>query len=314
MDVTLSKLAILYADVSGSTRIYEKYGDVVARSTIKICLEILIDVTDQHDGHLVKTIGDEVMCAFANPVKAALAAADMHEALQLASSQGRFAVGEIHVKIGWHYGEIHHRGHEIIGEAPVVAQQVIRLAKADEILTSEQSLNELPEEIRNRSHIVDCLEAEGYAGKLNVYTVAWEEDEEDKKQITHFVAPKPGVDDVTTSNVLLLEYQGRTVRLDTDHTRSRVGRGQDNELCVTGKFTSRLHAEIIFRHGSYYLRDMSTNGTFIVLDDGHSFRAHREEIILTRHGTICFGGLPEVDPASAVHFKCVKKDKLIEIF
>lgn len=308
IDDTLSKLAILYADVSGSTRIYEKYGDVVARSTIKVCLEILTDVTDQHDGHVVKTIGDEVMCAFANPVKAALAAADMHEALQLASQQGRFSIGEIHVKIGWHYGEINHRGHEIIGEAPVTAQQVIRLAKADEILTSEQSLQELPDEIRSRAHFVNSVEAEAYAGKLNVYAVSWEEDEEVKAQITRFKESDVTTQDATVSQILLLEYQGKTVRMDADHTHCRIGRGQDNDLPVSGKFTSRLHAEILFRLGSYYLHDMSTNGTVVVMDDGQSFRVHREELLLSHQGTICFGGLPEVDPAASAHFKCVKKE------
>jgi len=233
----------------------------------------------------------------------------MHEALQQASQQGRFSIGEVHVKIGWHYGPILHRGHEIIGEAPVTAQQVIRKAKADEILTSEQGLDELPDELRNRARLVDCVQAEAWAGKLNIYAVAWE-DEENEEQVTRFDTPPAKVEEATRFSSLLLEYHGKTVRLDSGHTHCSIGRGQDNDLRVAGKFTSKLHAEITFHNGNFHLRDMSTNGTDVVFDDGRSQSVHREQMLLGQQGTICFGGLPEVDPDAAVHFKCIKKGEV----
>jgi adenylate cyclase len=307
MDIKLDKLAILYADVSGSTRIYEKFGDAVAREAIRACIEILTDVSEQYDGHVVKTIGDEVMCAFGNPLKAALAAAAMHEALQLASEQGRFSCGALHVKIGWHYGTIHHRGHEIIGEAPVIAQQIIRKARADEILTSEQSIHELPDELRVRARRVDSIEAEAYAGQVIVYAQAWEDEEDTKEQVTRYDVRAVDVDETTRFSALMLEYNGMTLWLDADHTHCSIGRGAGNDLRVSGKFTSKLHAEITFRNGNFNLHDMSTNGTDIIFDNGEARRVHREEMFLHQHGTICFGGLPEVDPAAAVHFKCIRK-------
>ncbi|MGY8815171.1 MAG: adenylate/guanylate cyclase domain-containing protein, partial [Gammaproteobacteria bacterium] len=202
MEETVHKLAILYADVSGSTRIYEKYGDTVARDNIKICLEILSDIAKEHDGKLIKTIGDEAMCSFINPVKAAMAATDMHESLADASNQGKFSIREIHVKIGWHYGAVSHRGKEIIDEAPVTAQQIIRLAKPDEILTSEQSISALPDELMVNAHCINTLEAEGFAGMLKIYTLPWEEVEE----VTKFETAQSDIEDASNSNVLMLEY------------------------------------------------------------------------------------------------------------
>ncbi len=58
MEETIQKLAILYADVSGSTKIYEKYGDTIARRDIKKCIDMIVDIITQHDGKLIKTIGD----------------------------------------------------------------------------------------------------------------------------------------------------------------------------------------------------------------------------------------------------------------
>lgn len=299
MDDTIHRLAILYADVSGSTHIYEKHGDKVARENIETCIEILSRVASDMDGRVVKTIGDEVMCAFPNPVKAAMAASEMHQSLRDASEMDRFSIGAIHVKIGWHYGEVSYRGKEIIGEAPITAQQVIKLAKADEILISEQSLGELPEELKSNARFIDCVEAEGYEGELNVYGLPWEEEEAVTK-----IGSASNYDDVSKHKALILEYQGKSICLDSEHTHCHIGRGTENDLCVDGKFTSRLHAEIVFMHGIFHLRDVSTNGTALIFSDGRSTRLHREEAILSDQGTICFGGLPENDPAAAVHFEC----------
>lgn len=299
MHETIHKLAILYADVSGSTRIYEKYGDKVARENIETCLTILSNVAASRDGKVVKTIGDEVMCAFPNPTKAAMAAKEMHEELRTASEQGKFSIGDLHVKIGWHYGEVKYRANDIIGEAPIIAQQVIKLAKADEILTSRQSIEAIPDELKQDARFIDCVEAEAWDGDLNVYGMTWEE-EGDVTRIGTITLQE----DKTIHKVLLLDYSGKQIRLDSGHTHCRIGRGENNDLCVDGKFTSKDHAEILCRHGIFHLKDNSTNGTAVYFANGRNIRLHREEEILTDHGTIYFGGTPLNDPHAGVIFRC----------
>ena len=44
MDKSLKQLAVLYADVSGSTRLYEQFGDAIARTDLALCIEILRDI------------------------------------------------------------------------------------------------------------------------------------------------------------------------------------------------------------------------------------------------------------------------------
>ncbi len=298
-DDTIQKLAILYADVSGSTHIYEKYGDVIARQNIETCISVLSDVAASLDGDVVKTIGDEAMCKFPNAVKAAMAATAMHEALQLASEQGQFSIGEVHVKIGWHYGAVRYRGKEIIGEAPIIAQQVIHLAKKDETLTSSQSVDALPEELKYDARFINSVEADAWDGELKIYGLPWEE----KEEVTR-ISQLPSAEEDADHKALLLDYGGIQIRLDSGHTHCRVGRGETNDLCVDGKFTSKSHAEITFRHGVFHLRDNSTNGTAIYFANGRNIRLHREEELLTDHGTIYFGGTPLNDPHAGVIFRC----------
>ncbi|GJM05587.1 MAG: hypothetical protein DHS20C09_15830 [marine bacterium B5-7] len=298
---TIQKLAILYADVSGSTHIYEKYGDVIARNNIETCISILSDVASSLDGSVVKTIGDEAMCQFPNPVKAAMAATAMHEALQLASEQGKFSIGEVHVKIGWHYGSVRYRGKELIGEAPIIAQQIINLAKMDEILTSGQSIDALPEELKDDARFINAVEVDAWDSELRVYVLPWEEEEE----VTR-ISRLPSAEDDTAHKALLLDYGGKQVRLDSRHTHCRVGRENTNDLCVNGEFTSKTHAEITFRHGVFHLQDKSTNGTAIYFANGRNIRLHREEELLADHGTIYFGGTPLNDPHAGVIFRCYR--------
>ena len=55
------ELAILFADVVGSTRLYELMGDLRARDMVSICIDVMRSATEQRHGTVIKTMGDEVM-------------------------------------------------------------------------------------------------------------------------------------------------------------------------------------------------------------------------------------------------------------
>jgi len=58
------EVAILFADVVGSTQLYDRFGDSKASETVSRCLDIMKDATHQFNGTVIKTIGDEVMSTF----------------------------------------------------------------------------------------------------------------------------------------------------------------------------------------------------------------------------------------------------------
>jgi len=87
MDKSLTELAVLFADVSGSTRLYEQYGDAVARADMAACIELLDKIGYGLGGETLKTIGDEIMVGFGEPVKAALAACEMQAGLRRAGAE-----------------------------------------------------------------------------------------------------------------------------------------------------------------------------------------------------------------------------------
>ncbi|MBL1141571.1 MAG: FHA domain-containing protein [Proteobacteria bacterium] len=306
MSHTQLRIVVLYADVSGSTRLYEKFGDTIACADIHTCIEILSDVVEQNEGKKIKTIGDEIMCSFYRPQKAAEAAIQMNQELRDASEMGRFQSGEVHIKIGWHYGTGIFRDDDIIGEAPLLAQQVIGMAKRDEILTTQKSIDELPAIIKCTAKFIDRIEAEDGSGEFDVYALPWDDEDSDAT-----VVVGGSEHDITGGfehRALILRYKDQEFEMDHNKTHCHIGSGDDNDLVIHGVYTSRHHGEIFYRHGRFHLSDMSTNGTGLIHQGDDYVRLHREERMLSGSGTICFGGEPNTDPDAAVQYECVRAE------
>ena len=64
MNPTSYNLAILFADVAGSTGLYESHGDEQALAAIDRCIGVMRAVTSELNGRVIKTIGDELMVVF----------------------------------------------------------------------------------------------------------------------------------------------------------------------------------------------------------------------------------------------------------
>ena len=299
MDKSIPNLAVLFADVSGSTRLYEEYGDAIARADLSACIQLLADISTGLDGETMKTIGDEIMCAFEDPVKAALTATEMQARLGKASEDGDFKMGDLHIKIGWHYGAVSWRGEDLIGEAPATAQQVIGCAKADEILTTRQSIDALPPAMFSNWFSIDRVKAEAWDGELEVCKIPWEQTGEETQ-----ISSIPMAQMIPAKANLTLSYNGTSFQVDAQKTSCRIGRGKTADLQVNGNFTSRQHAEVTYRNGRLYLRDESVNGLVLVEDDGKLKRLRREEDVLSGSGVIGFGAPPDEDPDGAVRFEC----------
>jgi len=297
-DDTVLRLAVLYADVSGSTRLFEEHGDTVARADIAACLAILTGVARRLSGRVVKTIGDEVMCVFGDPAKAATAASEMQNALREAGEAGRFQTGALRIKIGWHYGPATRRGEDMVGVAPVTAQQIIKLAKADEVLTSGATLEALPKGLKAGARFIDRIDAEAFEGAIEVWEVPWD----DEAELTQ-MASAAGAG-VIAHAVLELEHGADRTTASADRARVILGRGADCDLVVAGQFASRHHAFIEYRHQRFHLLDNSTNGTTVVADGHEPVRLHREELMLNGSGIITLGGKPDPASEASVHYRC----------
>lgn len=91
----VSQVALLFSDLQGSTALYERVGDAVAFNMVREHFALLAAIVRDHDGAVVKTIGDAVMASFGDPAHAVKAALAM---------QARIAAHDLVLKLGVHAG------------------------------------------------------------------------------------------------------------------------------------------------------------------------------------------------------------------
>ena len=120
-----TSFAVLFADVAGSTRLYDTVGDSLAMSAIGNCLEIFRERTEATGGRVIKTIGDEVMSAFASADAAARAALQIQLRVDTLEPVSGNKLG---VRIGFHYGPAVERGDDLFGDTVNLASRLADVA------------------------------------------------------------------------------------------------------------------------------------------------------------------------------------------
>jgi class 3 adenylate cyclase len=99
-DAGVSQVALLFTDLRGSTALYERVGDATAYNIVREHFTLLAAIVRDHDGAVVKTIGDAVMASFTDPTQAVRAALAMQAGIASSAHTDRDLV----LKVGIHAG------------------------------------------------------------------------------------------------------------------------------------------------------------------------------------------------------------------
>jgi class 3 adenylate cyclase len=274
-------MAVMFADISESTGLYQKLGDVAARNIVNACLTLITDVLVRFDGRLVKTIGDEVMCVFPNADLAVLAASDMQTQVS-ASRPGNYPVM---IHIGLHYGPVLVEEDDVFGDTVNVAAYLAAVATAEQILTTEATEQILSASLKACVRPIFHAVLKGARDESTVFQVLWRTDNLDLTDVNlHSSKIIPG-----DTGSLLVTLEGERVRIDQWRTSVVIGRSKECDLVVSDKFASRQHLSIKLVRTHFYLFDHSINGTFVSLESGEEVHVLRRELLLDGSGQICVG-------------------------
>ena len=165
------KTVVMFADICGSTALYDKLGNETALNVITRTLNILIQEVATHKGTLIKTIGDEIMCTFPSVAVATQAACAMHFAIDARRPGGE---QPIHVRIGFHYGEVIHKANDVFGDTVNVAARVAAITRARQIMTTQTVIDALPSGFADKVRPVTRAAFHGVQDSLAVFQVLWE--------------------------------------------------------------------------------------------------------------------------------------------
>ncbi len=103
--LSVTRAALLFTDLAGSTAIYARRGDPRAYHLVRLHFDELFRVADACGGLMIKTIGDAVMAAFQHPAEALQAALAMQAAISDLNSRANLQAAEcLILKVGLHSG------------------------------------------------------------------------------------------------------------------------------------------------------------------------------------------------------------------
>jgi len=105
-EVAIGQVTLMFSDLKGSTALYERIGDAAAYHLVRDHFAFLAEQVREHQGAIVKTIGDAVMAAFADPADAVKAALAIQHEVAAFNADRRGEMGEagIVIKLGLHKG------------------------------------------------------------------------------------------------------------------------------------------------------------------------------------------------------------------
>ena len=293
MPPAASELAVLFADVSGSTRLYEALGDTEALSTIARCLAVVKAACDGHAGRVVKTIGDEAMAVFPTADQAAEAAAEF----QARVSEEFAGTQPLALRVGFHFGPALETDGDVFGDSVNLAARLVGVANRAQVITSAETAANLSPHLRARTRELDALTVRGKLQDVRIFELLWQDSPEDLTSLaTRRVAPP--------ATRLQLRHGDRVIILGEDNRGVMFGRDAQNDVVIADRMASRMHARVERRTGKFVLVDHSSNGTYVSVDGEPPLQLRREEFTLRGRGRIGFGHAARAEGDEHVSFAC----------
>ena len=273
--------AIMFADVAGSTSLYDTLGNAEADRQIRSCIDTLTALTNKHRGRLIKTIGDEIMASFDHANDAIDAAVEMQKTISGDNGNA------LSIRVGVGYGPAIMREGDLFGDAVNVAARMAGIAKTLQIITTEDCINQLSSDRRSAARHYDQTRVKGKEDELNIYQVNWE----DEGSLT-MLGPVIDMSRLSSSSLaIVLNFNGQE-KLVTDkeiNSAFSIGRDASCDLALDTSYASRRHVDIKLNRGKFVLSDHSTNGTYVQFKGQEDIFIRREELPLIGEGYISLG-------------------------
>ena len=180
VDQVTRQMAVMFADICGSTSLYETIGDDLARHFTALCIKIMVRTIKPYQGTLIKTIGDEIMCTFPNVKLALNAACAMQTAVKNSMADSKQPLS---IRIGFHYGSVICEANDVFGDTVNVAARVAGFAKSEQIMTTDAVYTKLPADLQRKTKPFKSISLKGKQEQCDIYWVTWKENNEDTKQL-----------------------------------------------------------------------------------------------------------------------------------
>jgi len=285
---------VVFADVAGSTRLYEQAGDEAAKALIVDLQSEIAGTVARTGGFIQEIVGDEVLSLFEDVNTAVSCTFAVQEATDLFSLQRGTSLS---VRIGLHYGATIVEQGRVFGDTVNTAARIAAIAQGGQIIASEDVVKRLGDRLREAARRFDRVKVKGKQEPIVVHDLLWQPASVTEIRTTALPADAP-------LSGLTLRYEDQCRRLEPSLGELSVGRAPDNDLVVMSGSVSRKHATVDFGRDRFILLDRSTNGTYVETQDGEIVFLRREAFPLWGRGRIALGAPVAEGIAHLLEFEC----------
>lgn len=162
--------AVLIAEIVGSITLYEMLGETKAKRLIVETLASLAVIAQNHEGRVIKTNGDEIVCLFPSPDNSLHASISMQktiDALPMISGTKR------RIRIGIHTGPVIEENGELFGDTVNIAERMSKLAKGMQIMTTTSTVDCLSAHLQSLTRCFASVVIKGETSDMAVCEVLW---------------------------------------------------------------------------------------------------------------------------------------------
>jgi adenylate cyclase len=294
---------VLFADLRGSTALYETLGNAEATSVVTHAVGLMARAVADAGGQLVKTLGDGLMAIFETSPSGAQAAQAMHEALDALVSRGSErgasrGLRALRLQVALVRGEVVEMGSDCFGDAVNVAARLIDHAGDNETLVTAEVLRGLAPAVQRRFRSLDKMHLRGRAEPVQVHVLGG------RRSLD---VPPTQFGPVPTSaepEAVRLSWLDTIEVFDGGEMPVVLGRSTQARFRVDDSRVSRSHARIDWNGGVFQLTDLSYNGTYVRFAGADEMvTLRRSSCTLHGNGSIGLGGSPSDPTAPTVRFE-----------
>ncbi len=281
MTSTLER-TVLFADLRGSTALYESLGNREATAVVTQSVDLLAQVVTSRGGAVVKTLGDGLMAMFDQPQAAIRAAHEMQDSLeQIPRPSAKLivdpAVPVLRLQAGVAHGEVVEMAGDVFGDAVNIAARLLDHAGDNETLVTAEVVEHLSR--RDGAYFRDLgpIQLRGRVEPVHVFRV--EPERIGDTAVTVFGDPMAFIE----PEGIRLTWLEHACVFSSQRMPIVLGRSASATYCIDDSRVSRSHARIDWHGGTFQLTDLSYNGSFVRF-------SFDEALISLRRGTCTLHG------------------------
>lgn len=308
---------ILFADISGTTRLYRTQASGESQYQLERCLKRMERSIAGNGGKLLTSATDELSASFTSVDDAVFAAIDMQRRIEdLPPVSGV----RLSIRIGVSSGGLDESGEAPSESARRTGRALLSVAGIGQIITCGQTAASLSRAQRDLLHSLEGKGLPTDLGDCPLYQVRWNPG---PNRPAGPVAAGGGasVEAIKGGNYresgssgtpprlnlphqLALRWAGKALLVDERSPRISIGRDKACTVTLQGNKASRLHA-VIERQadGTFTLTDDSTNGTYLLTEGIGENRVHGETFVLSGRGKMAFGHPAGTGDGEVVEFE-----------